>query len=140
MAEAPAAAAPMDDDDDGAMPAAGADSGIDDGGEGEDEGSDKPTVLLTVMDNHDGTYTLIEGDEDDEGAEGGATPPAAMGDEAEPQGKTYDSPGALLKGILDIVKEAEESEGGVSGQDNFEAGYDGGAAASPPKMTMQQKY
>lgn len=152
------------DDDEGA----GADAGAaDTGAEG---GETKPTVLLTVMDNHDGTFTLHKGDEPDEsagdddadagegaaaggaeeggdedeaagGAGSGAEGEAGEGDE-EDEGETFDGPGPLLKGILDIVKEAQESEGGEgSADDQFDAGYNADkeptATAAPP---MRQKH
>lgn len=91
-----------------------------------------PSVLLTVMDNHDGSYTLVEGDEQEPGeggdmAEGGG----------EPAGKTFDSIGALLKGVLDVLKNNDE------GQGEFDAGFEGGSSASPPKAKSKlppQKY
>ena len=113
-----------------------------------DDDADQGTVLLTVMKNSDGTYTLIDGDEDqDDGDEGdamgaGAAAPGvgAPGAGAESGGQTFDSIGALLKGILDLVKADSEQDEGGSGADNFAAGFAGGASASPPKPTMAQKY
>ena len=153
MAKAAPASAPTDDDD--TDTGAAADTGDGDSGDetagdmggGDDAG---PTVLLTVMDNGDGTYKLIEGDEpdEDEGDEtaAGATGSAAGEDqgagEGEEAGKDYDSPGALLKGILDILQEHESSAGGEgSSDDQFAAGYAGGSSASPSKPTpLAQKY
>lgn len=104
-------------------PAAGAaDPGADDSGGGQ-------SVLLTVLDNGDGSYTLIEGDENDAGAAAAAGPEAGAG--AEPQGQSFDSPGALLKGILDLLKAHEASASGEgTADDNFDAGYAGGSGAS----------
>lgn len=146
----PAAAAPPPDaaDDDGATP--GADTPPAAG----DEAADQPTVLLTVMDNGDGTYTLIKGDEDADSDESpddadaaagaaGTTPPAtaAAPGADEDQGQTFDSPGALLKGILDLLKDHEsEASGEGSDDDNFSAGFAGGSSASPAKPTMASKY
>ena len=68
MAMSKAATAVPDPADDDAATGAD-DTGADAGGdEGEDQGG--PTVLLTVMNNHDGTYTLIQGDEDEDGRHG----------------------------------------------------------------------
>ena len=150
-----AAPAPSDDDTDASGAAPGTDAGGGDDDSGDDSGA---TVLLTVMDNHDGTYTLIEGDEDhgddDEDMEPGegdgeggddesdsdtGADASDGGDEGEPQGQTFDNPGALLKGILDILKKSED-EGGGSADDNFQAGFAGGADASPPKPALAQKY
>lgn len=153
MAKMPAAAAaPMTDTTD--PNAADATGATDDQADGSDDsgGTDNgPTVLLTVMDNHDGTYQLIAGDEDDdnEGSEdSGASDTSAddtgagagmetAGAASEPQGTTYDSPGALLKGILDLVKKSEDEAGGGA-QDNFAAGFAGGSSASPAKAPAQK--
>lgn len=99
----------------------------------EDDGS--PSVLCTIMDNHDGTFSLVVGDEpdtEDDGLSGEAAegqPPAAGGVAPQPAGKSFDSPGPLLKEVLDLLKAAEEKSGGGA-EDNFNAGYNGG----------QQKY
>ena len=168
MAMSKAATAVPDPADDDAATGAD-DTGADAGGdEGEDQGGS--TVLLTVMNNHDGTYVLIKGDEDEDegegapegegGGEGGAdegdtgmpaagAEPGAEG--GEDKGETFDSVGALLKGILDMVKESEANETGDGTEDdNFAAGFTGGSAASPARgaagaampasPTMQQKY
>jgi len=103
----------------------------DDTGASDDGGDDvsQGTVLLTVLKNSDGTYQLIEGDEDDtsagEGGEGS--------DDAASQGTTYDSAAKLLKGILDCLRKDEEGDSG-SPQANFEAGYagDSGSSAKGP--------
>lgn len=162
---APAAA---DDDTDPTAADSGAESGEDEdenaGASDEDDSEqgddDKSDVLLTVLDNGDGTYTLIQGDEDDdedegqdgagsddeadqsesgagdEGAEGG------NGEEADkPEGQHFASLGALLKGIMDLVKDHEASNSGEgTDDDNFNAGFSGGSEASPPRPTMSQKY
>jgi hypothetical protein len=132
-AKMPSKPDPTDDEDDDA---AGADEGGDQGGDeamdGAD-GADKPTVLCTVMDNHDGTYTLYHGDEPEEGEGDGEADEGDEGDEGEHEtetmgagaegsdgGTNYDSIGALLKGIMDYVKESQ-SEG--SDQENFDSGF-----------------
>lgn len=113
------------DDDDAASP--GMDEGADEGGEDDND------VLLTVLKEADGTYRLIEGDEDDE-AEGGE------GGSDESEGKTYDSKGALLKAILDVLNEDESSEGAEGGsEDQFQSGYNENAPAKPA-APMPQKY
>lgn len=143
----------MEDDQEGAEGGAGGGDDEEDDEEGEG-GDGQPTVLLTVMDNHDGTYTLIHGDEpedheedeEEEGAEGeeeeGAEGEAPEGEEGEanepeegeeegegeegseeeePDQEHFDSPGALMKGILDILNEAEADNG--AGEHAFEEGF-----------------
>lgn len=144
---------PLDDDTDtgAAAPADSGDSSADDAAQ--------PTVLCTIMSNGDGTYTLTEGDEDDDsddsdsgaGASGGAgdmgddsgagaddagsgegaegMPPAAGGVAAAPKGQTFDSPGPLLKAVLELLKADEEKSGG-SADDNFNAGFSGSDAST----------
>ncbi len=132
---------PKDDDEeeeaDGASTEAEGGEGEGDDEEGEEE--EKGEVLLTVMKEEDGTYRLIEGDEDEEeeGEEGEGEEGGAMAGGEEEEGKTYDSKGALLKAILDILNEDEASEGepGSSG-DQFQAGFDQNKPAAP----MPQKY
>lgn len=114
----PAAPAP----DAGAAPAPAADDAAPGAGGG--------TVLCTVMSNGDGTYTLVKGDEED----------AGVGGEAAPAGQTFDSPGALLKGILEIVQDSE-SAGEGSADDNFDAGYvSEGGEPTPPAGAAGKKY
>ena len=155
MAAKPAAAPqPADDEDEteGAQPedAGSGDDSTDDSGS-DDEGSEgQPRVLLTVMCNPDGSYTVMKGDEDDQGEGGsdegdegdesdqsesgsdeddgaGEEGGAAEGAESEgSQGETYHSVGQALKAILDIFREDEaEQQGGSS--DDFSAGYKGEA-------------
>jgi hypothetical protein len=112
-----------------------------------DDSTPQATVLCTIMNNGDGTFSLIAGDDSDdasgasasgddtdasassddaagagEGAEG--LPPAAGGVAASSAGQTFTSPGPLLKAVLDLVKTAQESGGG-SDEDNFAAGFSG---------------
>lgn len=129
--DASVAAAPMDDA--GAMAA-------DAGGAEEEEGGN---VLLTVLQEADGTFRLIQGDEDDSG---GMAADEGMGATDEGEGKVYDSKGALLKAILDILNETDSAAGadGTS-EDQFQSGFGaapgGGAAAPPgPAGVMPQKY
>ncbi len=86
-----------------------------------------PTVLCTIMDNGDGTFAIQKGAAPDAGAVPG-------GDQAAPQ--TFDGPGALLKGVLDIIREADGSADGGA-QKNFSAGFEGGTNASPPKAPAE---
>ena len=138
------AAGSSDTSSDDTDPTAGADAS--------DDSTPSSTVLCTIMNNGDGTFTLIDGDEDDytgddssagadaggdgsddsagagEGAEG--SPPAAGGVAASPKGQEFDSPGPLLKAVLDLVKTAQESSGG-SDEDNFSAGFNGDKSSTP---------
>ena len=88
-------------------------------------------------------------DEGDTGMPAAGAEPGAEG--GEDKGETFDSVGALLKGILDMVKESEANETGDGTEsDNFDEGFAGGSAASPARgtagaampasPTMQQKY
>lgn len=109
--------------------------------EGEEDTSD---VLLTVCKEADGTYSLIKGDEEDaDGADMAGS--ADVDGTPEQAGKQmFDSKGALLKAILDILNE-DESSGGADGssEDQFQSGFGAGAAppapAAPPSP-MPQKY
>lgn len=76
-----------------------------------DEPTGKGTVLLTVMSNGDGTYTLQKGDEPDAG------------------GEPFDGPGPLLKAILDMLKADAEGGADATPEANFRAGYGGGDKA-----------
>lgn len=126
MARAPAPAdAPMDPAmmDQAAVP--------EDMAPAEDNAGEMPTVLCTVLMNPDGSIQLVQGDENEaihggeEMAEGEGAPNADMTQ----QGETFDSPGPLLKAILDIVQTA--MDGGESGADQMRAGYSGDEAAPP---------
>jgi hypothetical protein len=154
MAKAPA---PPADDEDGEIAAPAADEGDTDEGAGDETGAGAgPTVLLTVMDDGDGTFTLYQGDEPEggeaaggaegggeEGAEG-AEEPAEGADEGEggmgagTGGKQYDSVGALMKGIFDVLNNAAASSGDA--QSNFEAGFSGSSAPTPKMPAAAQKY
>lgn len=113
-------ATPMDDADAGAPPA-------------DDEAGDE-NVLFTVMLEADGTYSLVKGDEED--ADGADTAGSAGPEDKQ----SFDSIGALLKGILDLLKESESSMGATGGsEDQFQSGFD--ASAPPaPAAPMAQKY
>lgn len=115
----------------------------------DDQGTDQPAgpaVLLTVLDLGDGTYKLIEGDEDEDQDAGGDTAGGggsmAPGSDAAPigggdqgsEGQTFDSVGALMKGILDVLQKSEAGADG-SEDDNFDAGYSGASTGAP---TMKQ--
>lgn len=141
MAKAPAsmAAAAPSDDDDSMMDTTGADQ-AGDGTTGDGGGDQSEDVLLTVLKNDDGTYTLIEGDEDD----GGAGDMGSDGSESdESNGQQFDSKGSLLKAILDILNEDKSSSGAEgSSDDQFNAGYNENAPTPPASggATMAQKY
>lgn len=91
----------------------------------------EPAVLCTIMfDKETGQFMLMKGDEGDAGAEDALSgeaaegmPPAQGGVAAQPKGESFDSPGPLLKAVLDILKDAEDRVGG-SAQSNFQAGFD----------------
>jgi hypothetical protein len=124
---AAATPAPADDDPDTTGADAGADAGGDDTDAGGDTHGDGETVLCTICKNADGSYTVHEGDEpegEDEG-EGG-------GESAQEPGQELDSIGAVLKAVMDILR--EEAEGsGTSQEGNFTAGFEGGSGASQPR-------
>lgn len=89
-----------------------------------------PDVLCTITKSGDGTYTVYAGDEP-EGDEGGDMAGGA-GTGTAPQGVPADSPGAVLKAVLDILK-ADQSGGGAA-EDNFQSGFSG--ASTPPTAPM----
>lgn len=136
------ATAPADDDTD-PMAAGAADTGADDQemDDGEDDAApadeNEPRVLCTIMDNRDGTYQLIKGDEGEAGGEDALSgeaaegmPPAAGGVASQPEGESFDAPGPLLKAVLDILKDAEE-QGDGSADDNLQAGFAGPKEPQP---------
>jgi len=130
-----AAAAPADDMADEAAPDDAAMAPADEATEPGDE-----DVLFTVVKESDGTYSLIKGDEED--ASGMDT--AGSADMAEPAAddnkQNFDSPGPLLKAILDMLKEDMSSAGAPGGaEDQFQGGFEEAspakpAAAMPPKV------
>lgn len=107
-----------------------------DAGDGGTEGD----VLCTILKNADGTYTLIDGDEDDGDTSDGSADGGAGDAGGDSAGQQFDSVGGLLKAILDLLKEDESSDGadGSSG-DQFQAGYDESAPAAPAGQ-LPQKY
>lgn len=138
MALPPAAVADDSDDaldaPDAAVPAA------DDVAAPEDDEATDQQVLLTVCKEADGSYSLIEGDEE----EAGAAAEGAMDEEG--TAKKFDNKGALLKAILDILNEDEAAAGGEAGssEDQFQSGFGGpaapGAAEAAPAAPLPQKY
>ena len=123
-----------DEDDTGATSDEGAG---DESGQDQDQTSDSDSdsdnddnVICTVMciPDQPGQYRLIKGDEDESGEEGGGSD--------EDQGTVYKTEGALLKGVLETVRDYEaEKSGEGSAQDNMMAGY-----GETPEAPMQQKY
>lgn len=91
--------------------------------------TDAATVLVTVLKNADGSYQVVEGEAP---MPIEADVPTATADDAA-TGITVDSVGAALKAVMDILQGDAESEGGLSGQQQFEAGFKGGDTASPAK-------
>lgn len=137
MAKTPTpSAAPMSDDaadpDD-----QDTDAGAPDQGDDSDDDAGSEDVLLTVCKEADGTYSLIKGDEEDADGEDTAGSADQAGSPEASNKQTFDSKGALLKGILDILNE-DESSTGAGGEDQFQAGFSGGSGgtAAPPA----QKY
>lgn len=120
---------PMSDD------AAGADAGAAPG----DEGAEESDVLLTVVKEADGTYSLIKGDEQEADGEDAAGAAATPGTPEEANKQSFDSVGALLKAILDLLNEDKSSEGaeGSSG-DQFQAGFDENAPPKPAAPIPQK--
>lgn len=138
-ADALMGSAPMDPAEEATASPAGMQP-ADDTMEEEPEDAGGPVVLCTIMDNGDGTFQLIKGDEEDGGEEDGMSgeaaegmPPAAGGVAARPAGESFDSPGPLLKAVLDMLKEAEDRNGG-SAQENFNAGFNANTEAKPKAM------
>jgi hypothetical protein len=148
-AKKPAATPPAADDD--ADPATMGDA---DDAAGDDDGAEEEGGP-TIMDNHDGTYTLIHGDEPEEGgeegegAEGGeeggeseggpegeeGTDNAAGGEEGGeeegPMQEHFDEPNELLHAVLKLLESAEEANG--SGEHAFSAGFDADHNPTPKK-------
>jgi hypothetical protein len=129
-APAPAAAAnaPTDDDAEGAQP--GAPDAVDQAGA---EGDEDETVVATIALRKDGTWCLYDGDEPEEGGDEGAAPSGEGGEggESEPDHQEFDSVGALMKAVLECVREAEEGSDGKSAQDQFAEGFGGDEGAAP---------
>lgn len=140
MSASLAAAVPPPDPTAGAStPGAGADAGAD----------QSDNVLVTIVGNGDGSYTVYAGDEPDGGSggdssdddvdamgSGGATPPSGS---AAPQGQHADSVGAALKIAMNILN-ASKSSGASPGDadDQFAAGFGGGSPAVGGAGTAQK--
>ena len=138
--------------DPGADPSGGADPGADAGGGG--------TVLVTITDNGDGTYTVYAGsppdagddmsadDADAMGGGAGGAPPAAgggggMGGGAGGSGgKPAGSIGEALKAAMDILQDAASSAGAPgSADDQLAAGFVADKAPKPASgPAMKNKY
>ncbi len=124
MAQAPTAAPPPVDPGAAAPPPDAGDEG------------DQPMVLATILKNPDGGFQLIAGDEEEAGEDmggeggGGAEPGAGEGEaEAAPMGKSYDSVGALLAAVHEIVM--KDQDGGASAKDQMAAGFGTPPAPAP---------
>jgi hypothetical protein len=128
---------PADAPDPSAADAAPADDSSDDAG--------SPVLLTVLYDSSTHEFTLIQGDEDDDSGEGDDTgggdaagagegaegaPPAAGGVAAAPKGQTFDSPGPLMKAIMEMVKDAQ-GEGGADADASFAEGYNGSTSPTP---------
>lgn len=92
--------------------------------------ADTATVLVTVLKTADGSYQVVEGEPS---APAEAEAQSATDGSVEPVDVIVDTVGAALKAVMDILQADAESEDGLSGQQQFEAGFKGGEAASPPK-------
>jgi hypothetical protein len=126
MAQAAAATTPTAADD--APDATGAPDAVAD--QGDDQ---QPAVIATILCYPDGSYGLVQGDEDDsdDAADGDA---GTEGESQEPQ--KFDSEGALLKGVLETVRDYDAKKSGEGTEaDNFKSAY-----GPEPEAPMQQKY
>lgn len=93
-----------------------------------DSDDSEGSVLCTIMQNEDGGFTLVSGDEPDElddmVAPEGASP-AEGGTPALPKGKSYDNTregqGQLLKAVLDLLRGSGDSD--ENAQADFESGF-----------------
>lgn len=132
-----ASAAPSPDPSAGADPSADPSAGA---GSDPSDGGESGNVLCTILKNDDGTYTLIDGDEDDSDTSDGSADGGGGDAGGDSAGQQFDSKGGLLKAILDILNEDESSQGGDgSSGDQFQAGYDEDAPATPAGQ-IPQKY
>jgi len=68
-----------------------------------EEGAE-PEVVATILKKPGGGYMLIAGDEPEPGMEG------EEGAEAAPEGKSFDTPQALLKGVMELLNPTEGAE------------------------------
>lgn len=125
MPPVPAPAAPPPDvgaPPPGAPPAANDVGNEAEGAEGADE------VVLTVCKDPAGGFTLFKGDEPEEPGEGTAAEEGAEGNEppeAGAGGQHFDTPQALLKGIMELLNSDSGAEEG------FAQGYAGGKGTAP---------
>lgn len=118
MALAPTAVASPAPADEGAMPPP--DAELDAGNA--DEGTE-PECIATICRNKDGTYMLYAGDEPDAGEPG----MAPGGDEPAPEGQTFDTPQALLRGVMELLNNSGAAE------DSFAKGFKGEPDATAMK-------
>lgn len=90
------------------------------------DGAAPPEVVATILKNKDGSYMLVAGDEPEPGM------PGEEGAEMAPEGKTFDTPQALLKGVMEML-----NDGGAA-EDSFAKGFRGepDEMAKPPGGPM----
>lgn len=86
-----------------------------------------PEVVATILKKADGTYMLVAGDEPEPGMEG-------EGVAAEPQGQSYDTPQALMRGIMELLNPTAGAE--ESFAKGFRGEPDDAAMAPPPPSPM----
>lgn len=126
-------AVPDDDDDTGADASQDASGASDTGGDDDSQ----PEVIATILCYPDGSYGLVKGDEDDEGAGGGESESASGGEAGgAEQPERFTEIGPLLKSVMETVKEYESTKGGAGSESaNFDAGYGGASATAAPTPT-----
>lgn len=124
MAQAPTAAVPPPTDASALPPAAAANAGSTDPDAGNADEGTESDVIATICQNKDGTYTLYAGDEPEEAGE--AAEPGE-GAEVAPEGKTFDTPQALLKGVMELLNDSGGAE------DSFGKGFRGESDATAAK-------
>lgn len=112
----------------GAAPGAGADTG----------GGPDDNVICTVCRNDDGTFTVYDGDEPEDGGEDMSGDDAAAmgpgGDQQADQGQQASSVGEALKLVMQALQQSEQGGGAEA---DFASGFNGPRSATP---ATAQKY